>query len=128
MNKKFISYALVLLLVNLACFSTARAETKLESKLVSKIKAGVIALGTGPQSKVKVKLFDGRKIKGYIQEITEDGFTVAGGDSNNTTHVLYPEVKQVKGKNHLSGKTIVIGVAIAVIILLGILIANSDGV
>jgi len=130
MYKKLLSYGLALLLINLACFSVARADTKLETKLVSKIKAGVITLGAGPQSQVKLKLFDGRKIKGYIQEITEDGFTVASASegSNISTHVLYPEVKQMKGKNHLSGKTVLIGVAIVVIILVGILIATSDGV
>ncbi len=61
---------------------------------------------------------DGRKLKGYVGEVNEDGFIVI--DNLNALNTIpYSGVKQVTGKNNLTGKEIAI-VAIAILLLIAI--------
>lgn len=123
MSKKLLVLIIVGLVLNLSFLnSTALASSK-EEKLTAKVKSGINKLGIGKDSKVSVKLKDSTKIKGYISEISEDGFTVVDEKTSLEETISFPSVKQVKGNNLSKGAKIAIGIgiAIAVIILIGVL-------
>lgn len=127
MFKKYVSLALVGLLLNLTFYSTAMANTEKNAKFAEKIKASIAKLGIGKESRVKVKLRDKTKINGYISEITEDSFTVVNEKTNSVTKIPYSQVKQVKGSNLSLG--VRIAIVFAVFIAIGVLFAlvNPDG-
>ncbi len=125
MGKKMLSYVLILLLTNLACFSTVQAQQN--EKHTAKVKTAVSNNGTGPA--VAVKLFDGRKINGQIQEIKDDRFTVIEEKTNAKSEILYSQVKEFKGRSPHSHKGIWVTVGIAAfLVFLGAIIATGDGV
>lgn len=117
MSIKFISLFLIGLLLNFSSSSTAKANSNpdKEAKLAAKVKTGINQLGSGKEAIVKVKLKDGRKLKGYASEANENGFVVI--DNTNTANTTpYSGVKQVTGKNNLTGKEIAI-IAAAILLL-----------
>jgi small nuclear ribonucleoprotein (snRNP)-like protein len=80
----------------------------------------------GKEAKVQVKLKDGTKLKGFISEITDDYFVVTNEKDGQSTAIPYPQVKQVKGKNNLSGKTIIVITGFILAVLAAIALASSD--
>lgn len=120
MFKKILSLVLSFLLLQSVIFVPVSAN-ETEAARVEKVKAGVSALGTGTDAKVKLKLTDNRKLKGYISRADEDSFVVVEKSGAETT-VAYANVKQVKGNNLSSGTKVLIGVAIAAAIV-GVIIA-----
>lgn len=118
MFKKVLSLTLIALLINLFAVTPVRAGAKVveQTRNVEKVKENIRKLGLGEAARVELKLWDKRKLKGYIREAGEDNFIVADAKTGATTTVTYAEVKQVKGNNHLTaakvGLTIVKGVAI----------------
>jgi hypothetical protein len=123
-NYKIISSILIGLLLNLSFLqTTALAESK-EAK-TAKVKAGIIKLGVGKESKVKVKLFDRTEISGYISEANEGAFTVINEKSNFATEVPYSQVKQVKGNNMSNGVKVAIGLGILLAIVVVIALAGE---
>lgn len=118
--KKTLTFSLILLLTQMLFVQSMFAKSK-EEKLVEKVKTGVTKLGTGTDAKIKLKLKDGTKIKGYIIESHEDKFVVMNSETTQPVAVEYSNVKQIKGNNLSSGVAIVIGVAVALafIIFLG---------
>lgn len=118
MQKKFQSILVFSLLFSLVCFTTVKANplsTK-EIKLAENIKANITKLGTGKNAKVKVKLKDGTKLKGFVSQINADGFVVMNEKNNTTTEVAYKNAKQVKGNNLSTGVKIAIGVVIVFVV------------
>ena len=77
MLKRIISMSLIVLVMNLAV-ATVFAETKEEkdAKFAEKVKANITKLGTGTDAKIQVKLKDGTKLKGYVNQINENSFVV----------------------------------------------------
>ncbi len=126
MFKKYLTFIITILVVNLALGTTAFAETKeeKEAKFAEKVKVNIIKLGTGKDARVQVKLKDGTKLKGFISKINEDSFTVSNETTGTETEVPYPNAKQVKGNNLSTGDKIWIAVgvtAVALIIALSII-------
>lgn len=99
------------------------AETK-EEKFTGKVKTEIAKLGTGTDAKIKVKLKDGRKIKGYVMEAGENQFVVMNSKTGQAMPVAYSQVGQAKGNNLSKGTIIIIGFA-ALIVLLVVLLGNS---
>jgi len=116
MFRKYLSLALMILVINLAFGATAFAGTKAdkEARFAAKVKNEIAKLGTGTDARVEVKLRDKTKLKGYISQINENSFVVIADNTNTPTEVLYPQTKQVKGNNLSTGAKIAIGVAIGV--------------
>lgn len=116
MLKKLLSFSLVVLLllaVNLVSISAV--AQKEQEVLVEKIKAEVVKRGVGEKARVTVKLRDGSKLKGYINQAGEDSFNLTDSKSAQTRTLAYADVVQVKGQGGLSlGVKIGIGVGIAV--------------
>ena len=123
MFKKILSFALLVLLLNVVGVSSAYAGSREEKevRLTEQVKEGISKLGTGTEARVEVKLRNKSKLKGYVSKSNTESFTVI--DANGVaTEVAYPQVKQVKGNNH-SGVRIAIGVGIAVAVIIITLIA-----
>jgi len=76
-----------------------------EQKRTDKIKADVMRRGVGEKSRVRVKLRDGMKLKGFITRIEEDSFEVEtdpdGPDSppakDRRITVRYADVAKIRG-------------------------------
>ena len=107
------------MVINLFLNISVSAETKAEkdAKFADKVKTNITKLGAGKDARVEVKLRDKTKLKGYVSEINENSFVVVDEKTGAATEVAYPNAKQVKGNNLSTGVTIVIGVAVAVIVL-----------
>jgi len=52
--------------------------------------------GIGEKSKWEARLQDGRKIKGYLSEIREDGFTLVNTKTDENSRVAFSELKSLK--------------------------------
>jgi hypothetical protein len=126
MLKKFLSLALVGLLINMVSVSPvyARSKEEKQARFAEQVKGGVLKLGTGTDARVEVKLHDKTKLKGYISEAGENSFIVVDAKMGVATTVAYTQVKQVKGNNLSTGGRIAISVAIAIGILL--VVASND--
>lgn len=119
--RKYISLALVGLLLNLTFYSTAMANPESDAKFAEKVKANIAKLGVGSDAKIKVKLKDGTKLKGYVSEIKDTSFIVMNENTGTSSEVPYPQVKQVKGNNLSTG--IRIAIAFGVLIAIAVVIA-----
>lgn len=127
MYKRTMSFILVGLLLNLVFHTTVMANPEKDAKFAAKVKTAVTKLGTGTEARVKIKLRDKTKIKGYISEAGEDSFSIINNKTNTAIQIQYSKVKQVQGKNTLTGEEIVlIGFGIAVIIWLTIFALGGE--
>lgn len=115
--KRIISFTLIALLMQTVFAHQTFASTK-EEKFAGKVKTEIAKLGTGKDAKIKVKLKDGTKIKGYVVEAGENQFVVMNSKTGQAVPVAYPQVGQAKGNNLSKGTIIVLGfVGLAVLIL-----------
>ncbi len=128
MLKKYVIVTLVAGLLNLFLAASAFAGTTEDQKaaLAEKVKAGIAKLGTGPNAKVELKLYDNTKIKGYVSEAFEDHFVVIDAKTGAATEPTYPQVKQVKGNNLSGGVKLLIGIGIFVGVILILAVALRD--
>lgn len=116
-----ISLLLIFLMINLGLANAASisAQTDVSSEKqaqrLAKIKRGIKKLGTGEDAKIKVKLHDKTRIKGYVEATGEDDFTVVEKNTGSTRTIDYTEVRSVSGKNIPLGVKIAIGVGIAIL-------------
>lgn len=126
MRKKLMSLLVSSALVLSVCgvtFAASSREDK-DAKFAAKVKTGITKLGTGPDARVELKLRDKTKLKGHIQEIADDHFTVIDERTGAAREVPYPQVKQVKGNNLSTGAKIAITLVVIGIIFA---IAASGG-
>jgi hypothetical protein len=93
--------------------SFASSEPENDAALAQKVRAGILKLGTGPSSRVKLRLKDKRKLAGYITEAGDDSFVLTESESDAVSTIAYPDIAQVKGNNLSTRTKIIIGVAIA---------------
>jgi len=116
MFKKILTIVLAGLLIQAFCVQPASASSK-EEKLAQrteKVRAGILKLGVGPDTRVAIKLRDNVKLAGYISEVKDDSFVVTDLKTRAATPVAYDDVTQVKGNNISTGVKIAIGVGIGV--------------
>lgn len=126
MTKKLLSVTLALLLAQVGAASVlAKSGAEKDAALAAKVRQGVIKLGAGGQSVVKVRLRDGTRLEGHVLAAGESSFTVVDRKTGTATVVQYPQVGQVKGNNLSTGAKIAIGVGIAVLVI-AILYAVAD--
>ena len=130
MFKKILSLALVAALVVVAgpaASVRAASKSEKEARFVEKVKQGIAKIGTGTEARVEVKLRDKTKLKGYVAEAGEDGFSVVDAKTGTTTKVAYPQVQKVKGHNLSTGAKIAIGLGVAVAVLVILLVFENYG-
>jgi hypothetical protein len=114
-----LSLTLVWVLATLSAGLPAQAKSKAEEEAqrAAHVRAAILKLGTGAGARVELRLRDKTKLKGYVSAASADSFTVTDPKTGVATVVAYPQVKQIKGKNHLTGVNIAIGAAIVVAII-----------
>jgi hypothetical protein len=129
--KKYLSIALSMLLLHTFSYAPLAIETPREkakkAMLAAEVKAGIINLGAGTASRVRVVLYDKTSYHGYITEIAEDLFVVADAKTGATAPIAYPEVKGIKGNNLSTGAKIGIGIGIAAAVAIVAAIIASSG-
>lgn len=120
MLKKFILTILLIIVGNLAVtpYIYASGNSEENVNFAKKVKMEIAKLGVGTDARIKVKLKDGTKLKGYVSEIKENSFTIIETKNGNAASVLYSQAKQVKGNNLSSEVIIGIGVVAFLVILL----------
>ena len=118
--KRLLAIAVACLLMGTASTRTFAASSNAEKELrfSNKVKAAVAKLGTGPESRVEIKLRDKTRLNGYVSEIGETEFVVTDLKTNASNSVSYTDVKQIKGNNLSTGARIGIGVGIGIAFLL----------
>ena len=124
MFKKLLSFALIGLILNLALYSTAKADVNLEkdAKFAEQVKANIAQLGIGKDAKIKIQLRDGTKLKGYVSEAKDNSFILVSEDNGISKEIPYPQVQKAKGKNSKTGSRI-----FAVAAVIGLLVLLSYG-
>ena len=98
MLKKYLSVVFVgLFVLNVnTTFIFAQTGTG-DAVSAEKVKAEVQKRGTGDKKKVRVKMLNGSKIKGFISQIGEDSFTITHTKNGQQTVIAYRDVKNVEG-------------------------------
>jgi len=104
---------LVLTALNIQPVAAATMAEK-EARFAGKVKLGIEKLGSGPETRVEVKLRDKTRLKGYISEIHDAGFVVTDLKTGASNSIAYAGVSKVKGNNMSTGAKIGIGIAIGV--------------
>ena len=99
--RKALSAALVVLLIMMTVtIGSAQPRTHNDAPAPEKIRAKVTKLGTGKRARAEVIFKDNRKLKGYIGEISENGFSLVDPNRGTVTPIAYDEVRQVKSRNN----------------------------
>lgn len=129
MFKRILSLMLIAALSVMVGSRPVYADSKAdkEARFAEKVKKGVIKLGAGTEARIEVKLRDKRKLKGYVGEAGEDGFSVVDAKTGTATSVTYSQVQKVKGNNLSTGAKIAIGLGVAVAVLVILLIFENYG-
>ena len=107
----------------------ASTNAEKEARFASKVKAGIEKVGSGPDTRVEVKLRDKTRVKGFVSEIGESDFVVTDAKTGASNKIAYANVAQVKGNNLSTGAKIGIGIGIGVgltILVVLLIIASND--
>lgn len=97
----------------------AQTNTKDASK-AEKIKAEILKRGTSEKKRVKIKMSDGKRLKGFISETGADSFTLKDSKTKQTTIIAYSDVEEVSSgwsKGAKIGLIVGIGAAATLTIL-----------
>ena len=94
MFRTLLSFAVAILLTAIAPVVVSAQATTQQSE-AEKMRVKVMRLGVG-RSRVSVKLRNQTKIKGFIGQIGEEGFSLVDPKSGTVTPVPYEEVLDVK--------------------------------
>lgn len=124
MFRKLLSVALAgLLTTTLASVpNSAQSQATTQSPQAEKIRVRVMKMGVG-RTRVEVKLKNQMKLKGFIGQIADDGFSLVDPKSGTVTPVPYDQVLQVKSINRSA--LIALGLAVGTIAGLMLLVALS---
>lgn len=119
----------VVLLVPCANASTPSARSSRDAsapdpELAGRVKTSIERLGVGPDSRVSIRLRDGRKLQGYVSAVDDQSFVVTE-KSGAATNVAYPDVTQVKGQNLRTRWKVVIGAAVAAGIIITLVLVRG---
>jgi hypothetical protein len=101
-----IALALIIVLGTTSLVSASPKSDK-ERERIEKVKAGILSLGTGPETQLEVSLRDKTKLSGSIVEAGYDSFVIADKGGMKTT-IAYAQVAKVKGHNWSTRKTIAV--------------------
>lgn len=128
MFKKYLSLALLALLMNVLVALPANARPQSNNQTVEKIKIKIAKLGVGEKARATVHLKDGTKIKCYITQVSDNDFAVRDRKTNEPRTISYQDVAKVDNNKGHSSRNVFIGIGIGVAATLGVLaliIVNS---
>ncbi len=112
MFERYLSLVLVasLIYTGNAALVLAQSTAGKEAQLAEKVKEGVLRLGDGLETFVRLGLRDKTILGGYIDEAGADSFTVIDELTGRATMVSYSQVKKIMGINSATRVSIAIGV------------------
>jgi sRNA-binding regulator protein Hfq len=115
MMKKFLSIGLTGLLIFFAdsAFVSAQTNAANNKTHVEKIKKSILKRGTGEKQRISVKMLNGTKMKGYINQAGEDSFTLTDSNTSQSTVLAYRDIAKVGSSGLSKGAKIALGVGIA---------------
>ena len=125
MSKTNISILIAILIFQFIFIAPASGQSSNAGTESAKIKETLAKRGIGEKSKVKIKLRDGREIKGYIAELNADDFVIAESKTNVRTTIAYADAAKVKKSGLPLGAKIgiaalVVGAVAVVVIAAGV--------
>lgn len=128
MFKKYLTLFITIFVINLSLGASvfAKDSSDKEAEFAEKVKVNITKLGTGIDAKVKLKLKDGTKLKGYISQINADSFVVVNEKSGAISEVSYSSPKQVKGNNLSGGVALAIGIGLIAAFVIIIFVAGRS--
>lgn len=129
MLKKVLSLSLVAWLFGFAALvpAEARVDPSEGPRFAALVRESIGRLGTGPGARVEVRLKDKTRLKGYVAEASEAGFSVVDEKTGAATRVAYPQVQKVKGHNLSTGAKVAIALGAVVTVLVIWLIMENYG-
>lgn len=133
MFKKFTALSLAILVVNFVCMTSVAAtqQPSTDARTIERVKARVAQISPGSDARVEVRLYDGRKVKGYIYKIETDSFTVIDEGTGVATNIAYSQVQKIKtlalsgDKKQVVKILVMVGVAAGLILGLGYLTGKN---
>ncbi len=129
MIKKYLSFALIFLLLATANSSliSAQTQTDKDASSIAKIKATVVKRGTGENKRVEVKMLNGTKLKGYVSQASEDSFTLVDAKTKQPSTIAYGDVAKVS--NRLSkGDVIILGIVAGAAVVAAVVVGAIIGI
>lgn len=130
MIKKYLTFALICLLLITANASLVSAQTDKDTALTAKIKTAVAERGIGEKKRVEVKKKDGTKLKGYVSQADEDSFTLTDSKSKQSSEIAYGDVEKIKNRSSKGDKIALIAIgsaaAVAAVIIIGFLVIRCQ--
>jgi hypothetical protein len=122
MLKIWLSLVLIYALVFTAAPVLAASRADAQAQSAEQVKTKVEQLGTGERARANVRLKNGTKLKGYIQQAGENEFVLRDKDTGASTKLLYSDVAKIeRRKGHSTAKWVGIGVGIGAGAFLAIL-------
>ena len=123
MCKRILAAALVALLFNLICFAQGQSDpTPEQVKAAAKVRSKALDLGAG--SHVRVRLHDRTEYKGYIVDLTFEGFVIEGGETLVPVRLTYYQIRDIKP---ITSRGRQIGAVAGYVLFFGIIVANVVG-
>lgn len=98
MRKRILAITLVASLLNVVCVAPVAAASRevKEAKRIKIVKTQIARIGTGPKSRIAIRLRDKTELKGYVSETTDDHFVLTDEKTNVATTVDYAQVEKIK--------------------------------
>ena len=99
MLRKYLSVFLALILLQIttgSAFSGTRAEK--DDQRRGEVKAEVAKHGTGEKARIRVKMMDGKTLKGFIEEAGADSFLLREPETAVPRTIAYSDVSKIKDK------------------------------
>ena len=120
MVKIWLSLVLIYVLVFTAAPVLAGSSPDKQAQTGEQIKAKVARLGVGKKARARIRLKNGTKLKGYIEQAGENEFVLKDTDTNAPVQLLYTDVARVEDNG---GRSLVKNIAIGTGIVGGIMLA-----
>ena len=128
MVKLWLSLVLIYLLVFTAAPVLASARPDKQAQTTDEIRAKIGRMGIGRRARVKIRLKNGTKLKGYLEQVGESEFVIK--DNDRGASVLYGDVASVEeNRGRATGKTIALwaGLGLGVLAALAAIgLAHAD--
>jgi hypothetical protein len=120
MLKIWLSLVLIYVLVFTAAPVLAGSSRDKQAQTDAQIKAKIARLGVGRKARVTIRLKNGTKLRGYIEQAGENEFVLKDKDTGAPVRVLYEDVARVEDNR---GRSVVKNIAIGTGIIGGIILA-----
>jgi hypothetical protein len=121
---RYLSFLLIVFIL-LALFPHASVAQAATDTRADRARETAAKIGTDGKSKVEVKLRDGRRLKGYLETISDDSVTLIQDGSKAPATISFSEIDELKRHRGGLGTGAIIGIVAAgtgAAILLGLLL------